>query len=368
MEQIENVVIGAGQSGLVTAYHLAQHDRPCVVLDANTRIGDQWRRQWDSLRLYTPARYDGLPGLPFPGDPWAFPGKDEVADYLESYAAHHRLDVRLGVRVERVHRDADGSLVVGTDHGTYRAANVVVATGTFGRTPFVPEVADELDPGILQLHSSEYRRPGQVPSGPVLVVGASHSGCDIAYELAKTHPTTLVGRDCGQIPLPLESRRMRIAFRPITFAWQHVLTRRTPPGRKAMGHLRAHGGPMLRVQRGDLAARGVVRNTARVTGARGGLPLLDDDTVVEASTVIWATGFRQRFGWIDLPHAIGEDGWPREARGVVAEEPGLYFTGVCFQFAFASMLMLGADRDATHVVEHLLRRDATAPAAQGAAA
>jgi len=354
MEHTETVVVGAGQAGLATAYHLKQRGRTCVVLDANQRVGDNWRRQWDSLKLYTPARYDGLPGLPFPGDPWSFPGKDEVADYLEGYATHHGLDVRLGTRVQRLTREGD-EFVVTTDHGPIRAGNVVVATGTFGRTPRVPAFASDLDPGILQMHSSEYRRPSQLGSGPVLVVGASHSGVDIAYELAETHPTTLVGRDCGQIPLPIESRRMRVAFRPVTFAWRHVLTRRNPKGRKAMTHLRAHGGPMLRVKRSDLADRGVVRNAARVSGVQDGRPVLDDGTVVDAATVIWATGFQQRFDWIDLP-AFRDDGWPKEHRGVVADEPGLYFCGLCFQYAFSSMLMLGAGRDAEYVVRHLTAR------------
>jgi len=354
-EHIETVIIGAGQAGLSTAYHLRRRGRECVVLDRNARVGDGWRQQWDSLRLYSPARYDALPGMPFPADPRSFPGKDEVGDYLEAYAARFDLPVRLGVRVERLSAEPGGGYLVATDAGPIRCDNVVVATGTFGRTPNVPDASRELDPSILQLHSSEYRRPGQLRPGPVLVVGASHSGTDIAFECALSHPTTLVGRDHGEIPIPWGSRRLHLAFPVLLFAWKHLVTRRTPLGRREMAHARSHGAPMLRVKRADLAARGVVRSEARVVGARDGQPLLSDGTVLEAATVVWATGFRQVFGWIDLP-VIGEDGWPREHRGVVAEAPGLFFCGLCFQFAFSSMLVAGAGRDAEHVACKIVER------------
>src|SRR5688500_15305461 len=152
---IETVIIGAGQAGLATGYHLQRRGRPFVILDAGSRVGDNWRRQWDSLRLYSPAKYDGLPGLPFPAKPWSFPGKDDVGDYLESYAQEFDLPIRLGTRVTSLEADGAGYRVT-TDLGTWRCDNVVVATGTFGRTPNLPAVADQLDPSILQLHSSEY--------------------------------------------------------------------------------------------------------------------------------------------------------------------------------------------------------------------
>jgi putative flavoprotein involved in K+ transport len=357
MENIETVIIGAGQAGLATAYHLRRRGRECVVLDRNHRVGDGWRQQWDSLRLYSPAKFDGLPGMPFPADPWSFPGKDDVADYLETYAGRFDLPVRLGTRVQRVSASSGGYLV-STDTGPIQCENVVVATGTFGRAPNLPAAARELDPSILQLHSSEYRRPGQLRPGPVLVVGASHSGTDIAYEVAETHPTTLAGRDCGEIPIRLESRRMHVVFPVLLFLWRHVVTRRTPVGRKEMEEIRFHGGPMLRVKRSDLAARGVVRTEARVEGTRDGLPQLADGTTVEATNVIWATGFRQAFDWIDLP-VLGEDGWPREYRGVVDDAPGLFFCGLSFQFAFSSMLLPGVGRDADLVASRISERART---------
>jgi putative flavoprotein involved in K+ transport len=351
--EIETVIIGAGQAGLATAHQLKERGRPFVVLDAAARVGDNWRRQWDSLRLYSPAQYDSLPGLPFPAKKWSYPTKDQVGDYLETYARTFELPVRLGTRVESLDAEGDG-YVVTTNLGAYRCRNVVVATGTFGRTPHVPDLADQLDPAILQLHSSEYRRPGQLREGPVLVVGASHSGSDIAFEVAETHPTILAGRDCGEIPPRLDSRAMHVLFPVLLFAWKHVVTRRTPIGRKEMGQVRFHGGPMLRVKRSDLAERGVERVTSRVETVDGGRPVVDG-TPRDVATVVWATGFRQAFDWIHLP-VLGEDGWPREVRGVVADAPGLFFCGLSFQYSFSSMLLAGAGRDARYVADRIAAR------------
>jgi putative flavoprotein involved in K+ transport len=350
---IDTVVIGAGQAGLATGYHLQRRGIPFVVLDAATRVGDNWRRQWDSLRLYSPAHVDGLPGLPFPAPRWTFPGKDAVGDYLESYARTFALPVRLETRVQALDADGEG-YVVTTDRGRFTCRNVVVCTGTFGRTGAVPEIAAELDPAILQLHSSEYRRPSQVNDGPVLVVGASHSGTDIAYELAESHPTILAGRDCGEIPPRLGSPVFRVVFPVLLFAWKHVLTRRTPMGRREMDHVRHHGGPMLRVKRRDLLGRGVERTTSRVEEVRDGRPVVDG-TPREVSTVVWATGFRQVFDWIH-PSILGDDGWPREMRGVVADAPGLFFCGLSFQYAFSSMVLPGVGRDAANVADRIAER------------
>ncbi len=350
---IDTVIIGAGQAGLATGYHLQRRGIPFVILDAGTRVGDHWRRQWDSLRLYSPAQFDNLPGLPFPARRWTFPGKDAVGDYLESYARTFDLPVRLTTRVQTLDRRGDG-YVVTTDRGRYTCRNVVVATGTFGRHPRIPEVAAELDPSILQLHSSEYRRPSQINEGAVLVVGASHSGTDIAYELAESHPVILAGRDCGEIPPRLGSPAFRLVFPVLLFAWNHVLTRRSPMRHKLMEELRGHGGPMLRVKRRDLLERGVERVTGRVEESRGGKPVVEG-TPRDVSTIVWATGFRQVFDWIRLP-ILGDDGWPNEERGVVADAPGLFFCGLCFQYSFSSMLITGAGRDAAFVADRVAAR------------
>jgi putative flavoprotein involved in K+ transport len=354
-QHTETLVIGAGQAGLATGYHLQRLGRPFLIVDGNQRIGDNWRQQWDTLKLYSPAKYDGLPGLPFPAPPWSYPGKEEVADYLEKYAIHCDLPVRMSTRIDRLEPRPAGGFTASLGDDTLTCDNVVVATGTFGRTPNVPVFAAELDPSIQQLHSSEYRRPSQVASGPVLVVGASHSGCDIAYEVAEHQHTTLAGRDCGQIPFHWDKRAIRLGFPVLVFAWRHIVTRRTPIGRKEMNEVRHHGGPMLRVKREDLERRGVERVHSKVTGVKDGMPVLDDGRVVPARTVVWCTGFKQVFDWIDLP-VFADDGWPDEYRGVVEKAPGLFFCGLSFQYSFSSMVLPGVGRDAEYVARKIAAR------------
>lgn len=355
-QHIETLIIGAGQAGLSTGYHLRRLGRPFLIIDRNERIGDNWRRHYDSLRLYTPAKYSGLPGLPFPAlGRWEYPTKDEVAGFLERYAVRWNLPVRLRTGVDRLTVRPGGGYLAHIGRDTITSRNVVVATGTFGRTPLIPGFAAELDPGTTQLHSSMYRSPAQLEPGPVLVVGASHSGTDIAYELAKSRPTILCGRDCGQIPLRWDSPGIKVALPILVFLWRHVVTRRTPIGRKAMHEVRRHGGPMLRVKRADLAARGVRRLTVRMTGVRDGRPELADGTVLDVRTVVWATGFRQVYDWLELP-VIGADGWPREYRGVADATPGLFFCGLSFQYAYSSMVFPGVGRDAEYVARRIAAR------------
>jgi putative flavoprotein involved in K+ transport len=356
-EYVETVVIGAGQAGLATGYHLARRGRDFVIVDAVERVGDNWRSHWDSLRLYSPARAASLPGMRFPAPPMSYPTKDEMADFLETYAARFQLPVRTGVRVTRVSR-GDEKYVVTTEASSFVCDNVVVASGTFGRTPYIPDFAGDLDPGILQLHSSAYKNPGQLRPGRVLVVGASHSGGDVAFEVATTgHPTVLSGHIRGEIPFDIEGKPAHVVFPIIFFVAQHLLTIRTPLGRKMRPEVRAHGGPLIRVKRADLVRAGVEMVPARTAGVSDGLPVLDDGRIVDAANVVWCTGFRQDFSWIDPP-VTGDDGWPLEVRGVVPSAPGLYFVGLAFQYAFASMLVGGVGRDAEHVVDHLTARTA----------
>ena len=354
------LIIGGGQSGLATAYHLTRMGRDCLVLDASERVGDAWRRRWPSLRLYSPARYDSLPGMPFPAPRHSFPTGREMGDYLEAYAQRFELPVRNGVRVESLERDGDR--YVATVNGErFEAENVVIATGGYV-DPFVPGFARELDPSIRQLHSNDYRGPEQLQEGPVLVVGAAHSGGDIAYELVQAgHETLLSGRATGQIPFRLEGRVTRFVFPVLRFVWTRVVTVRTPIGRKVRAKIRAHGGPLLRVKEADLRAAGVER-VARVAGVADRLPVLEDGRVVEAANVVWCTGFHNDYSWIRFPLPIGEDGFPEQTRGAVAGLPGLYFVGLKFQDSFSSMLILGAVRDAERVAKQIASSRARAAA------
>jgi putative flavoprotein involved in K+ transport len=349
-ERFDTIIIGGAQAGLSVGYHLARHDRQFVILEADERIGDCWRKRFDSLRLYSPARYDGLPGWPFPAARWSFPTKDEVADYLEAYAARFDLPVRTGVDVDRLSKNGECYVIAAGDR-RFEAEHVVVATGTF-QNPIVPDFAGDLDPAITQLHSGDYRNPSQLREGVVLVVGASHSGSDIAFEVAREHPTVLSGKLNGEIPWRIDGRAERVAMPVLWFLANHVLTVRTPLGRAMRPHVRFHGGPLLRVKRADLLAAGVDRTDARVVGVQDGKPLLQDGRALDVANVIWCTGFGKDVSWIEIP-VVGEDGWPEQDRGVVASSPGLYFVGLPFLHAFASMLIGGVGRDAERIAKHI---------------
>jgi putative flavoprotein involved in K+ transport len=354
-EYFETVIIGGGQAGLSVGYHLKKQGRPFVILDANERIGDAWRKRWDSLRLFTPARYSGLTGWRFPAPAVSFPTKDEMADYLESYAARFDLPVRTGVKVDGLSRQ-DDRYVLTSGGRRFEAERVVVATGA-NQVPKVPPFADELHPSIVQLHSSQYRHSSQLQEGAVLVVGAGNSGAEIAFEVSRTHPTYLSGRPSEQISVRHGPVAARFFFPVVRFVGHHVLTLRTPIGRKAQPKFISHGAPLIRVKLKDLAAAGV-EQVPRTVGIEDGRPVLEDGHVLDVSNVIWCTGFREEFSWIDLPD-FDENERPLHERGVVVGEPGLYFVGLRFQYAATSDVLPGVGRDAEYIAKHIASREPT---------
>ena len=353
VQQCETVVVGGGQAGLATGYHLARLGRSFVILDAHDRIGDAWRMRWDSLRLFTPARRDGLPGMRFPASKPSFPTKDEMADYLEAYAEHFALPVRTGVRVDGVGR-VDGRFVVAAGDKRFEADNLVIATGAF-QTPSVPDFAAELDQRITQLHTEDYRNRSQLRSGPVLIVGAGNSGADVALDLAGEHEVWLSGEHPGHLPINTVGLSGRLLFPLLWQFWTHVLNVDTPLGRKVKANALTHSEPLIRVKPKHLDAAGVKR-APRTVGVRDGLPLLEDCGVLDVPTVIWATGYRTAFEWLDLPSIDGERPELHTDRGIVAAEPGLYFVGRPFLYAFNSHTIGGVGRDAAHVAEHIVQR------------
>jgi putative flavoprotein involved in K+ transport len=362
MEQIETVIIGGGQAGLSIGYYLQQQRRDFVILDAHERIGDAWRKRWDSLRLFTPARYSGLAGMPFPAPAFAYPTKDAMADYLESYATRFRLPVKPSARVDKLSKQGN-RFVVAAGEVRFEAENVVVATGGYP-APRIPAFSAELDPAIRQLHSSEYRRPSQLQEGGVLVVGAGNSGAEIALEVSRTHRTWLSGRHPGNEPTRAGSKMDRLVTPLIWFVFSHVATVNTPLGRKVAPELRSHGLPLARVRPTDLLAARVERIQARTVGARDGQPLLADGHVLDVTNVIWCTGFQPTYSWIALP-IFGDDGEPIHERGVVATQPGLYFVGLFFQSAVTSSLVGGVGRDAAYIAERIAARASEAATLEG---
>lgn len=356
MPPLKTVVIGGGQSGLSVGYHLAQRGMDFVILDKHQRVGDSWRTRWDSLRLFTPARYDGLVGMPFPAPRHYFPTKDEMGDYLESYAKEFKLPVRTGITVEKVSRE-NGMFVVSTNAGQLEAENVVIAMANY-QEPRIPNFARDLSPDIVQIHSREYRRPSQLGPGDVLVVGAGNSGAEIALEAARNgHRTFMAGRNVGHIPFRIGGLLARIALAPLTlrFVFHRVLTVNTPIGRRARQKILFKGGPLIRVMESDLDEAGVER-VPRARAARLGKVLLDNGRVMDVANIVWCTGFDHAVRWIDMP-IFDAHGEPKQKSGIAEDVPGLYFVGRHFQHALSSTMIHGVARDAKRVASVIERRE-----------
>jgi putative flavoprotein involved in K+ transport len=347
-ESFQTIVIGGGQAGLAAGYHLAQKGDRLAILDENTRTGDSWRKRWDSLRLFTPSKYNGLPGKPFPKPDFYFPTKDEVAAYLEDYVGQFKLPVQHNVKVNTLSRNNQGYHVL-TNAGDLHARNVVVATGAYQR-PYTPAFASLLDPAVLQLHSSAYRSPQQVPGQAVLVVGAGNSGAEIGLELARAGKRVwLAGRDVGRIP----ADKLGKAFGGRLYWWfiSRVLSVDTPIGRKMRPNVVYHGAPLIRANRQEVVDAGI-ESTPRVSGVQSGQPQLEDGRSLPVDAVIWATGFQPDYNWIDLP-IFDEHGFPLHQRGIVQKAPGLYFVGLPFQTALSSALLGGVGAEAGFIARQI---------------
>lgn len=357
-EMFHTIVIGGGQAGLAAGYYLAQQGRNFVILDDRPRTGDIWRSRWDTLRLFTPSQFDGLPGMPYPAAPQYFPTKDETGDYLEAYAARFNLPVRHGVKADSLSRDG-GKYRVTAGQQALLADNVIVATGAY-HTPYLPPFAAELDPSIQQLHSVDYRNPHQVAGRRVLVVGAGNSGVEIALDLDRVSKHALIaGRDVGS--LPADTFGNLLGGRPYWWVLSRLLSLSTPFGRMMKSKILLHGSPLIRTSRFDLMRIGA-EFKPRVAGVKFGKPLLANGRLMEVDCVIWATGFRPNFKWINLP-IFEDNGYPRHRRGVVPEAPGLYFVGLHFQSALTSALLGGVGADAQYVTHYLERAPSGQPAA-----
>jgi putative flavoprotein involved in K+ transport len=351
-QEIETIIIGGGQAGLSVGYGLAKAGKEFLILDANHNVGDAWRNRWDSLKLFTPAYLNGLEGLPFPGPQHKFVSKDEMADYLESYAEKFKLPVQTRTRVDRVHENGQGFIINAGDK-SFKAKNVVVAMTNYQK-PKVPTFAKNIASDIVQMHSKDYRNPSQLKEGSVLIVGAGNSGADIALELVKGRRTFVSGNDVGHIPFRIESTIARyLLIRLVRFIGHYLLTIRTPMGRKIRPHVLTNSGPLVRVKPNDLKKAGVER-VPKVIGTQDGLPVVEGGQVLHVQNIIWSTGFTPGFSWIDLP-VFGENQEPDHVRGVVKKKPGLFFVGLNFLYAMTSDTITGTRRDANYIVKQILK-------------
>lgn len=346
----DTVVVGGGQAGLAIGYYLKKQGQDFVILDAGERIGDAWRNRWDSLRLFTPAAFSALPGMPFPAPGASFPSKNAMADYLESYAQRFALPVELCRHVKALERDHESYVVqAGNEH--YQAKRVVVASGAY-HTPKVPAFASQLDPTTVQLHSRDYQNPEQLPGGGVLIVGAGNSGAEIAMDIAPSRRVYLSGRETGFVPGGPGGAFGIALAQPFWTLLGHIdVNANNPIGRKLQQSGKKQGAPLIRVKPADLARAGVNR-VLRTESVCRGKPVLTDGTALNVSAVIWATGFRPDFSWIQLP-IFAADGYPLHRRGIVEGAPGLYFVGLPFQHSVLSAVVGGVGHDARYLISHL---------------
>ncbi|HSF25961.1 MAG TPA: NAD(P)/FAD-dependent oxidoreductase [Actinomycetes bacterium] len=338
------LVIGGGQAGLAMGHELARRGARFEIVDAGAEVGGSWRSRWDSLRLFTAARFDGLPGLPFPAHPDSYPGKDAVADYLQHYAATFELPVRLNTPVAALTR-FDGGYVAKAGDQELEARHVVVATGPF-HLPFVPRLAEGLDPAVHQLHSTDYRRPGALPPGRTLVVGAANTGCQIAEELAATR----------EVDLSVGARQPTVPQRPLgrdIWWWATLLRLDRVTADSRLGQRLAGRDQNIGVGPRQLARHGV-RLRGRAVRAAGKTVTFADGAAADYDVVVWATGFTTDFRWIDEPSLTDEHGRVRHHRGVTAVS-GLYLLGQTWQHTRGSALLGWVGNDAAYLADQITR-------------
>jgi putative flavoprotein involved in K+ transport len=344
-QRLDAVVIGGSQAGLAMAWHLAQQGLRFVVLEAGPEVGHVWRSRWDSLKLFTPAQYDALPGMAFPAPADTYPTKDPVADYLQAYAAAFDLPVRLNARATSLTRTDEGFEVQAGDQA-YRARQVVVATGPF-QVPFVPPMAAKLDPSVIQVHSADYRNPQALPDGPVLVVGGGNSGFQIAEELAATRTVDL--SIATKYPMLPQRRAGRDLFWWLTRLGLLRVTVDSRPGRRMSRRDFVIGTNRRRLERAG------VRFRPRLVDAEGRTVRFADHGLLEdVGVVVWATGYRPDYAWIQVPGVVRE-GHVVHRRGVT-QVPGLYFLGLSWQHTRGSALLGFVNDDAAYLAERIASR------------
>ena len=344
------LVIGAGQTGLTVGHYLQEAGLRFVIVDAADEVGSAWTQRWESLVLFTPRRYNAMPGLPFDGDPDQEPTRDEVIDYLHRYAIELDLPVELNSPVAALDR-RDGHYAAELPGRTVLADQVIVATGPF-QQPRIPAFASSLASDVHQTHSTGYRRPTDLPPGRVVVVGGGNTGFQIAEELAVGHDVVLaVGS--RQTPLPLRLLGQQI------FWWLTKLGLLGMSVQSRLGRRLSERDTLIGSSPRKARRLGITLKPRAVDASRRTVRFADG-TETDADAIIWATGYQSGYSWIRLPVA-DEQGHIRHRRGVT-DQPGLYFLGLQWQYTRGSALLGFVSEDASYIAQQIMaHRRATQP-------
>ncbi|WP_141336740.1 NAD(P)/FAD-dependent oxidoreductase [Paenibacillus sp. tmac-D7] len=346
------IIIGGGQAGLSMGYYLQKNQCDFVILDAKARSGDSWRNRYDSLFLFTPRMYNSLPGLAFPGRPDGLPTKDEAADYLELYAQHYSLPIVFNTTVTLLKKIQNGFYLRSSQGDEFAANQVVIATGPFQK-PFIPTFSQGFNKHIYQVHSSIYRNPTELRSGSVLVIGAGNSGAQIAVELAKQHEVTIsIGHKMSFKPLYLLRKSIFWYFNKIGLLGADIHTKRA-------SWLKKKPEQIYGLELKNLLSAKTVAMKPRAVSAEGETIRFEDGSSIQANNVIWATGFRPDYSWVDVDGLLDSNGFPQHERGVSPID-GLYFLGLPWQSRRGSALMGWVGQDAEYLMGDMIKNQRSA--------
>lgn len=338
------VVVGAGQAGLAMGYYLKQKNLSFVILDANNRIGDSWRKRYESLVLFTNRYYCSLPGLKMSGDQEGYPSKNEMADYLEQYASCFDLPVKTNTLVIKVEKNED-IFIITTNKSKIQSRQVIIASGAFQK-PFIPPIVirnGEIEP--FQIHSSSYDTPKQLKEGSVLVVGGGNSGAQIAVELAKDKRVTLA------VSHPLKFLPLRFLGKS-TFHWLDFFGLLYAGINTKKGKwFSKQSDPIFGYDLKKLIKENKIDVKPRVVKIKGNQAIFDDNNISSFENIIWSTGFIPDYNWIDINGAV-KNGKPVHEKGI-SPVKGLFFIGLPWQYQRGSALVCGVGKDAEFLIEHI---------------
>lgn len=345
---LDTLIIGAGQSSLAAGYYLKKAGRDFLIIAADTHVGETWHNRWDSLRLFTPRPFTHLPGYKLPRNADYYPTKDQMAEYLSSYAQHFNLPIQLSTEVTEVRKE-NQTWYISTNNGSFTANNLIIATGPF-TTPFIPDFATKLSKAIQQLHSSTYKRPSDITSESVVVVGGGNSGAQLSVELAHTKDVTLiVTRPPWYVPTSI------LGISLYWYIWlAGILT--ADKNSWVARYIRRRGDTIVGKELNTLVMQKKVHLVvSRVVDATAKSLLLASGTEVETESILWATGFRPSYPWLQVAGALDENGAPNQSRGI-SPIKGLYWVGLPWQNRVDSSIVHGVSNDARIITRHILRK------------